>query len=124
MGRPKLLYKDGYHSHSGYSRWHAVDQSHGNKTSLLHKEDDGTSTLLKKNAPSDSSATEIYNLVLELERREMSHLLIEELQKSIETLLNDRKPTKELSRARKAEQESIGKDEDEAKREPNTYGLP
>lgn len=124
MGRPKLLHKDGYHSHSGYSRWHAVDQSHGSKTSFLHKEDDGTSISVKKNVPSDGPATEIYNLVLELERREMSHLLIEELQKSIETLLNDRKPTKELSRARKAEQESIGKDEDKEEREPNTYGLP
>ena len=124
MGRPKLLQKDGYHSHSGYGRWHSVDQSHGDRTSLLHKEDDGRVVLLKKNNSNDGSAAEIYNLVLELEHREMGHLLIEELQKSIETLLNDRKPTKELSRARKTEQESIGKDEDREEREPNTYGLP
>jgi len=124
MGRPKLLSKDGSHSHPGYSRWHAVDQSHGNKTSLLHKEDDSKPISLKKNTVNNSSATEIYNLVLELARREMGHLLIDELQKSIETLLKNRKPTKELSRARKSEQESIGKDEDREEREPNTYGLP
>jgi len=124
MGRHKLLHKDGHHSHPGYDRWHSVDQSHGHKTSLLHKEDNGTSTSLKKNVVNNGPATDIYNLVLELERREMGHLLIDELQKSIETLLRNRKPTKELSRARAAEQESIGKDEDTEEREPNTYGLP
>ena len=62
--------------------------------------------------------------MLELERRELGNSLIDELQKSIETLLANRKPKKELSRARKAEQESIGKDEDKEEREPNTYGLP
>ena len=122
MGRPKLLHKDGYHSHPGYARWHAIDQSHGTKTSILHKEN---TKPLQKNGASKGPATEIYNLVLELERRELGNSLIDELQKSIETLLaNRKKPKKELSRARKAEQESIGKDEDKEEREPNTYGLP
>ena len=121
MGRPKLLHKDGYHSHPGYARWHAIDQSHGAKTNILHKE---STTPLQKNGVSKGPATEIYNLVLELERRELGNSLIDELQKSIETLLANRKPKKELSRARKAEQETIGKDEDKEKREPNTYGLP
>jgi len=121
MGRPKLLHKDGFHSHPGYTRWHSIDQSHGTKTNVLHKE---KNIPLQKNGASGGSATEIYNLVLELERRELGHLLIDELQKSIETLLSNRKPRKELSRARNAEQESIGKDEDKEEREPNTYGLP
>ena len=122
MGRPKLLHKDGYHSHPDYTRWHSIDQAHGgNKTNLLNKE---KTIPLKKNGASSGPATEIYNLVLELEQRELGYALIDELQKSIETLLANRKPKKELSRARKSEQESIGKDEDKEEREPNTYGLP
>jgi len=121
MGRPKLLHKEGHHRHPGFDRWHGIDQSHGSKTALLHKAETHEEEHLQKNGV----AGEIYSLVLELEKRELGHVLINELQKSIETILNGRKnPDPELSDARKPEQESLGKEGADEKREPNTYGLP
>ena len=121
MGRPRLLHKEGYHRHIGFDRWHEIDQSHGSKTNLLHKSEVSQTKHIQK----EGLAGDIYTLVLELEKRELGHLLINELQKSIETILNGRKkPDPELSNARKPEQESLGKEEADEKREPNTYGLP
>ena len=129
MGRPKLMNKEGHHSHSGYGRWHPVDQSHGNRTTLLHKELIPVKADIKENG---SVATEIYDLVVELEKMQTGNMLISELQKSIETLVEQNKKKKravleermkkDLSRG--VEQESLGGDGANEEREPNTYGLP
>ena len=118
-GRPKLLQKEGHHQHDGYSRWHPVDQSHGSKTKLLHKEH-------SDRISEQSVAGEIYELVTELEKMETGRLLVEELQKSIGTLVerNKNKPRPRTNPAKTVEQETIGKEGSEEEREPNTYGLP
>ena len=118
-GRPKLMQKEGHHRHDGYGRWHPIDQSHGNKTNLLHKEQ-----LVSKD--DDSVAGEIYNLVTELEKMETVSLLVGELQKSIETLIerNKNKPRPRTNPAKTVEQETLGKEDSEEERQPNTIGLP
>jgi len=127
MGRPKLINKEGYHSHDGYGRWHPVDQSHGNRTSLFHKE-----VVPIKDNKTESVATEIYDLVLQLEKMQTGRILISEIQKSIETLVEQNKKKKRKileermrkSPSRGVEQESLGGDGSNEEREPNTYGLP
>jgi len=114
-GRPRLLQKEGHHRHDGFDRWHPTDQGHGLRTELLHKSQDQD---LEKESP----ATEIFTLVKELERRELGMAIIDELQKSIETILRSGK--KRVTPPRRTEQESIGSEDSEETREPNTYGLP
>ena len=74
----------------------------------------------------DSAAYEIFELVVELEKMQTGRILISELQKSIETLIerNKKKSKPRTDPSRKVEQESIGKESAEEDREPNTYGLP
>lgn len=112
-GRPRLLQKEGHHRHDGFDRWHPIDQGHGPRTELLHK---------SQGQGKESSATEIFTLVKELEERELGNAIIDELQKSIETILRSGK--KRVPPPRRTEQESIGKEDSEETREPNTYGLP
>ena len=114
QGRPRLLQKEGHHRHDGVDRWHPEDQGHGSRTELFHKSQE-------KTIQKESSATEIFALVKELERRELGMAIIDELQKSIETILRS---DKKGSTPRRTEQESIGGDGAEEDREPNTYGLP
>ena len=125
MGRPRLIAKDGHHHHGGYGRWHPTDQSHGSKTELLHKE--FYSEMPRSSSRNqDSAAYEIFELVVELEKMQTGRILISELQKSIETLIerNKRKKRPRTDPSRKVEQESIGKESSAEEREPNTYGLP
>ena len=125
MGRPRLITKDGYHHHGGYGRWHPIDQPHGGKTELLHKE--FYSEMPRGDLQNqDSAAYEIFELVVELEKMQTGRILISELQKSIETLIerNKKKSKPRTDPSRKVEQESIGKESAEEDREPNTYGLP
>ena len=125
MGRPRLINKDGHHHHDGYSRWHSVDQPHGNKTDFLHKEF-SLETSRGNTQKKDSAAYEIFELVEELEKMQTGRILITELQKSIETLIerNKRKKKPRTDPTKRTEQESIGKEGSEEEREPNTYGLP
>ena len=125
MGRPRLITKDGYHHHDGYSRWHPVDQPHGGKTELLHKAF-YSETSRDNPQNKDSAAYEIFELVVELEKMQTGRILITELQKSIETLIDRNKQKKKprTDPSRTVEQESIGKEGSEEEREPNTYGLP
>jgi len=125
MGRPRLATKDGYHHHGGYGRWHPTNQRHGNKTELLHKE--FYSEMPRGDLRNqDSAAYEIFELVVELEKMQTGRILISELQKSIETLIerNKRKKRPQTDPTKRTEQESIGKEGSEEEREPNTYGLP
>jgi len=128
MGRPRLVDKAGHHHHDGYGRWHPVDQPHGNKTNFLHKE--FFPELPRGDSRNkDSAAYEIFELVVELEKMQTGRILITELQKSIETLIerNKRKKKPRTDPSRRVEQESIGGGggkESSEEREPNTYGLP
>jgi len=108
MGRPKLISKEGHHHHDGYGRWHPVEQPHGIRTEVLHKEFSSKSSR-EDTQKKDSAAYEIFELV-----------------ESIETLIerNKRKKKPRIDPSRKVEQESIGKESSEEEREPNTYGLP
>ena len=125
MGRPKLISKEGHHHHDGYGRWHPVEQPHGIRTEVLHKEFSSKSPR-EDTQKKDSAAYEIFELVEELEKMQTGRILITELQKSIETLIerNKRKKKPRIDPSRKVEQESIGKESSEEEREPNTYGLP
>jgi len=125
MGRPRLITKDGHHHHGGYGRWHPIDQSHGGKTDLLHKEFYSKATR-EDTRNKDSAAYEIFGLVVELEKMQTGRILITELQKSIETLIerNKRRSKPKIDPTKKNEQESLGKEGSGEQREPNTYGLP
>ena len=120
----------GYHLSTGnYPLIYLQNSGLGNLvnpyTSLLHKE-----IIPAKN--DDSVATEIYDLVTQLEKMQTGRILISELQKSIETLVEQnkkkkRRATEERIRknpSRGVEQESLGGDGTNEEREPNTYGLP
>ena len=124
-GRPKLLQKDGHHRHDGYERWHSIDQAHyPDLHEYLHKSEELEESEVPT-ATESSPATEIYNLILDLEKMEYGNSLLFELQNSINAILAAKKmqekkrPTQEI----KNEQSAIGAGDAED-REPNTYGLP
>jgi len=125
-GRPKLLQKEGHHRHDGYSRWHAIDQVH---RPGLHQHLQKSSVVIQ-DAPLDSTvnspATEIYNLVVSLEKMEYGKALLFELQNAIQTLMQNRKLKDEvrMHREERNEQSALGDANDAEDREPNTYGLP
>ena len=72
-----------------------------------------------------SSALDIYNLVMNLEKMEYGRALLFELQNTIQTLLQNKKLQNEIKvkREERNEQSAIG-GQDAEDREPNTYGLP
>ena len=126
-GRPKLLQKEGHHRHDGYTRWHAMDQ--------VHRPDLHQHLLLKTDAVEDVApldttpkgpASEIYNLILSLEKVEYGKALLFELQNTIQTLMQNRKLQEEVRprREERNEQSALGDANDTEDREPNTYGLP
>jgi len=126
-GRPKLLQKDGHHRHDGYGRWHPMDQ--------VHRPDLHQDLLLKIDAVEDVAsldtmskgpASEIYSLILSLEKVEYGKALLFELQNTIQTLMQNRKLQDEVRprREERNEQSALGDANDTEDREPNTYGLP
>ena len=74
---------------------------------------------------SGGPASEIYNLIVSLEKMEYGKALLFELQNTIQTLMQNRKLQEDarLKREERNEQSAIG-GEDAEDREPNTYGLP
>ena len=123
IGRPKLLQKDGHHRHDGYDRWHPLDQVHRPDLHMdLQKSEDSEEPAV---VASSGPATEIYNLVLALEKMEYGKALLFELQDTISAILKvkqmqrEKRDTQEI----KNEQSALGNDDTED-REPNTYGLP
>jgi len=125
-GRPRLLQKDGFHRHEGYDRLHPLNQMHRPD---LHAEFD------IMNAPQfvmkDNIAGETHQLISrleDLEKHDEGILLLEEVQKSIHTLLAARRERmkrkgKVSNQLPAPEQVALGDHETEA-REPNTIGLP
>ena len=128
-GRPKLLQKDGYHRHDGYDRLHPIEQFHRPDLHTAFNVTDGprftpeSSVLIENNL-----AKSVHSLLEDLEKVERSELgtaLVVELQKSIATLLQNRKKRRKTiaNNETRPEQVAIGDNEDE-RREPNTIGLP
>tara|TARA_R100001086_G_C11669364_1_gene212464 strand:- start:278 stop:550 length:273 start_codon:yes stop_codon:yes gene_type:complete len=74
---------------------------------------------------SSGPATEIYNLVLALEKMEYGKALLFELQDTISAILRVKQMQREKRNTQeiKNEQTALG-DDDTEEREPNTYGLP
>ena len=121
-GRPKLIQKEGHHFHDGYSRWHSIDQVHRPDLHLdIYKSIDNESIEYMES----SSALDIYNLVMNLEKMEYGRALLFELQNTIQTLLQNKKLQNEIKVKREERNEQsaiVGQDAED--REPNTYGLP
>ena len=123
IGRPKLLQKAGHHRHDGYNRWHPLDQVHRPDLHMeLQKSEDSEEPAV---IASSGPATEIYNLVLALEKMEYGKALLFELQDTISAILKVKQMQREkrYTQDTKNEQSPIG-GEDAEDREPNTYGLP
>ena len=121
-GRPKLIQKEGHHFHDGYCRWHSMVQVHRPDLHLdIYKSIDNESI----ESMESSSALDIYNLVMNLEKMEYGRALLFELQNTIQTLLQNKKLQNEIKvkREERNEQSAIG-GQDAEDREPNTYGLP
>ena len=124
-GRPKLLQKEGHHRHDGYSRWHDIDQVH---RPGLHQHLQKINVVVKEEplySTANGPASEIYNLIISLEKMEYGKSLLFELQNAIQTLMNNRKLQEKVRphREERNEQAALG-GEDAEDREPNTYGLP
>ena len=121
-GRPKFLQKDGHHRHDGYSRWHAIDQVHRPDLHMDLQKSDVLDVSIGYNS---GPASDLYNLILSLEKMEYGKALLFELQNTIQTLIQNRKLQEESrpKREDRNEQSAIG-GEDAEDREPNTYGLP
>ena len=89
-GRPSLLHKDGHHRHTGYERWHPVDQSHSDAS--FHKSletSSVTTNLVSKMKEEFQDYTDIFNLLVDIEKGILSNEIIKELEQSIEILVKE-----------------------------------
>ena len=90
-GRPKLVTKDNFHLHEGYKRWHPIDQTHNNVS--FHKSLEARytqivpqSTLIEAKEQFEDYS-DIYKVLMDIEKGIVSNEILTELSTSIDILL-------------------------------------